>query len=91
MEGYTVNIANDIRTFLDITGWSVQDLADAVGVTSQTLFKYLQRKESPSCADKLIPILYGPKRLDTDRLKSINKTVLKQKRVELLQQLVAVN
>lgn len=86
-----MNIVNDIRSFLEITGWSVQDLADAVGVTSQTLFKVLGKKDSPSCTDKLIPILYGPKRLDADRLKAINKSVLKQKRVEVLQQLVAAN
>lgn len=84
-------IANDVRAFLEITGWSVQDLADAIGVKSQTLFKVLGKKDSPSCTDKLIPILYGPKRLDTDRLKSINKAVVKQKRVEILQKLVAIN
>lgn len=87
-----MNIADDIRSFLNITEWSIKDLADAAGVTPQSISQYLNRRYSTSSTtDKLIPILYGSSRLSKERLKSMNKAVLKQKRVEALQNLVAVN
>lgn len=87
-----MNIADDIRSFLNITEWSIKDLADTAGVTPCSISQYLNRRYSPfSTPDKIIPILYGPSRLSKERLKSMNKTVLKQKHVKVLQQLVAVN
>lgn len=87
-----MNIADDIQSFLDITEWSIKDLAAAAGVTPQSISQYLNRRYSAaSTPDKLIPILYGSSRLSKERLKSMHKAVLKQKQMEALQNLVAVN